>query len=68
MRDLSASLQAAEWFARLDAKALSRAEKTQYLNWLKTSPVHIAEMLRISRIHSLLSTRDDGIRYQSPLH
>lgn len=68
MKDLGASLQAAEWFARLDADALSRAEKKQYLNWLKTSPVHIAEMLRISRIHRLLSAWRDGIRYQSSLH
>jgi transmembrane sensor len=30
------------------------AERYEYLQWLKTSPVHIAEMLRVCRLHSWL--------------
>jgi transmembrane sensor len=46
--------QAAEWLLRWQAGDVSIAERYEYLQWLKTSPVHIAEMLRICRLHSWL--------------
>jgi transmembrane sensor len=46
--------QAAEWLLRWQAGDVNVAERYEYLQWLKTSPVHIAEMLRICRLHSWL--------------
>jgi transmembrane sensor len=46
--------QAAEWLLRWQGGDVNVAERYEYLQWLKTSPVHIAEMLRICRLHSWL--------------
>ena len=47
------SEQAAEWFVRLahDDAVLSRAE---YLAWLRQSPGHVAEALRIGGVFAAL--------------
>jgi transmembrane sensor len=45
---------AAEWFLRLHAHDLSVAERFAYLQWLKSSPVHIGETLQICRLYSIL--------------
>ena len=46
--------QAAEWLLRWHCGDLSIAERFEYLTWLKTSPVHIAETLRMCRLYSWL--------------
>ena len=46
--------QAAEWLLRWHCGDVSIAERYEYLQWLKTSPVHIAEMLRMCRLYSWL--------------
>jgi transmembrane sensor len=46
--------QAAEWLLRWHCGDLSIAERFEYLQWLKTSPVHIAETLRMCRLWSWL--------------
>jgi transmembrane sensor len=46
--------QAAEWLLRWHCGDLSIAERFEYLQWLKTSPVHIAETLRMCRLYSWL--------------
>ncbi|HKS58124.1 MAG TPA: FecR domain-containing protein [Steroidobacteraceae bacterium] len=46
--------QAAEWFLRWHCGDLSIAERFEYLQWLKTSPVHIAETMRMCRLYSWL--------------
>jgi transmembrane sensor len=46
--------QAAEWLLRWHCGDLSIAERFEYLQWLKTSPVHIAETLRMCRLFSWL--------------
>lgn len=46
--------QAAEWLLRWHCGDLSIAERFEYLTWLKTSPVHIAETLRMCRLFSWL--------------
>ena len=48
------SEEAAEWLLRLKGEKLSSAEKLKYVKWLKQSPSHIAEMLRISEVDGLL--------------
>lgn len=50
----SVSDQAAEWLLRMTADELSVAERYAFLQWLKTSPVHIAEFLRMCRLYSHL--------------
>jgi transmembrane sensor len=48
--------QAAEWLMRWHCGDLSIAERFEYLQWLKTSPVHIAETLRMCRLYSWLES------------
>jgi transmembrane sensor len=45
---------AAEWFLRLHALDLNAAERFAYLQWLKASPAHITETLKICRLYSVL--------------
>lgn len=45
-----AALEAAEWFVRIDDDCLSHQDRTRYLGWLKKSPIHVAEMLRLVRV------------------
>lgn len=46
--------QAAEWFVMLKDGDLSEGEQRRYLDWLRQSPTHVAEMGRIERLHSIL--------------
>jgi transmembrane sensor len=46
--------QAAEWFVRLQAHDVPRAAREEYIDWLRDSPTHVAEMLRIARVHGSL--------------
>jgi ferric-dicitrate binding protein FerR (iron transport regulator) len=48
--------QAAEWLLRWHCGELSIAECYAYLQWLKSSPMHIAETLRMCRLHLLLES------------
>ena len=45
---------AAEWFLRLHAHDLNVAERFAYLQWLKSSPVHIGETLQMCVLYSIL--------------
>lgn len=49
-----ASSEAADWFARLQAGEMERAERQQFVEWLRESYIHVTEMLRIARIHGEL--------------
>src|SRR3954464_3955261 len=46
--------EAADWFARLQAGNMERAEREQFVDWLRESHVHVAEMLRVAQIHGAL--------------
>ncbi|HEY7642158.1 MAG TPA: FecR domain-containing protein [Steroidobacteraceae bacterium] len=43
--------QAAEWFIRLRDRDLGPAERRKYVRWLKQSPNHIAEFMRLARLY-----------------
>lgn len=43
-----------EWFLRWHGGDLTLAERDAYVQWLKTSPVHISETLRAARLYSRL--------------
>ena len=45
------SEQAAEWFIRLKDRDLGAAERRRYVLWLKQSPNHIAEFMRLARLY-----------------
>jgi transmembrane sensor len=46
---------AAEWFGRLETEEPSEATRTEFVQWLTRSPVHIEEFLRVSALHHALS-------------
>jgi transmembrane sensor len=54
-RRRQAAEQAAEWLIGLQSDRLSFRERGEYIEWLRESPVHVAEMLRISQIHQALA-------------
>ena len=47
---MALSEQAADWYLTLQAGPLDEAERRQFLAWLKASPLHIEEFLRVSRL------------------
>lgn len=49
-----ACAEAADWWTRMQEQELSRAEREQFVDWLRESATHIAEMLRIARVHGEL--------------
>ena len=49
-----ASSEAADWFARLQAGEMERAERQQFVEWLRESYIHVTEILRIAQIHGEL--------------
>ena len=50
-----AAEEAAEWVLRLQSEDMSRSERLQYVQWLRESPLHVGEMLRLSRVHAQLA-------------
>jgi len=53
-RHKRASEEAAAWWVRLQDEALPRAEREQFVDWLRESAVHVAEMLRVAKVHGAL--------------
>jgi len=43
--------QAAEWFIRLRDRDLTAADRRRYVRWLKYSPSHIAEFMRLCQLY-----------------
>lgn len=50
-----ASGEAALWWQQLQSGEMSRAEREQFVDWLRESVVHVAEMLRIAQVHNALA-------------
>src|SRR6266702_633599 len=46
--------EAAAWLLRLESDSLSLDERAQFVDWLRESPLHVAEMLRVARLHDVL--------------
>src|ERR1700736_2929876 len=49
-----ASEEAAAWWVRLQTDELPRAEREQFVDWLRESAVHVGEMLRMAKVHGAL--------------
>src|SRR5579859_1259820 len=45
--------EAAEWWVLLQGE-VSRAQREEYVDWLRESSVHVAEMLRVAQVHGAL--------------
>jgi transmembrane sensor len=43
--------QAAEWFIRLRDRDLTRSDRRRFVRWLKQSPCHIAEFMRLCNLY-----------------
>ena len=54
-RRAHAVTEAAVWVQRLDADDLSEAERGEFVDWLRESPLHVAEMLRMGRLSAELT-------------
>jgi transmembrane sensor len=59
MRRARAAAEAAEWTARFDSGHVSTSERTEFMDWLRESPIHVSEMLQIGRLTSDLSKFDN---------
>jgi transmembrane sensor len=53
-----AAEEAAEWWVLLQADGATRAQREQYVDWLRESAVHVAEMLRVAQVHGALAQFD----------
>lgn len=53
---VSLSNEAAEWFVRLRDDRLGTRNRERNVRWLKQSPSHIAELLRIQQVYQALRT------------
>lgn len=49
-----AAQEAADWMLRL-CEDMSRSERLEYVVWLRESPLHVAEMLRVAGAHRRLT-------------
>jgi len=49
------SVEAATWWVRLHSEELAKADREQFVDWLRESAVHVAEMLRVAKVHNALT-------------
>jgi transmembrane sensor len=61
-RRARAAAEAAEWWVRIESGELSRDEREQFVDWLRESAVHVAEMLRMAEVHGALERFHDWVR------
>jgi transmembrane sensor len=61
----SLSNEAAEWFVRLRDDRLAMRHRERNVRWLKRSPAHIAELLRIQQVYQVL--RAANVQNRTPV-
>jgi transmembrane sensor len=49
-----AAAEAAAWWVQLQSGDAPRSTREQYVTWLRESPIHVAEMLRMAQLHGAL--------------
>jgi transmembrane sensor len=54
--------EAAEWWLQLQAKETPRDQREAFVDWLRESPVHVAEMLRVASVHGALEQFENWAR------
>jgi transmembrane sensor len=55
-RRLQASQEAADWLLALQADEVSDADRAEFIDWLRESSLHVAELLHVGRLHRGLAT------------
>ncbi len=58
-RRARAALEAASWVVRFEAARPSADETREFLEWLRESPIHVAEALRMTRLERALGEYGD---------
>src|SRR5690242_3276013 len=48
-----AAAEAAEWWTTLQGD-VSRGQREQYIDWLRESPLHVSELLRVAQVQGTL--------------
>lgn len=62
LKSVRLAREAAEWFVQLRDNDLGIKERRRYLRWLKRSPRHAAEMLKLLRLaHWLHNAEIEGV-------
>ncbi len=61
-RRARAGAEAAEWWVRIASGEMSREEREQFVDWLRESALHVAEMLRMAEVHGALERFSDWAR------
>lgn len=56
-----ASAEAAEWWSRLQSK-LTREERGEWVDWLRESHIHVAEMLHMAQLHGTLEQFEQWLK------
>lgn len=46
--------EAAQWWALLQGDEMTRAQREDFIDWLRDSQSHVAEMLRLAQVHGAL--------------
>ena len=54
-----AGTEAIEWWLRLEAGQMSGEDRLAYVEWLRESPLHVSEMLRMGQLHAVLDEFQD---------
>jgi transmembrane sensor len=54
--------EAAEWWLQLQAQEMQREQREAFVDWLRESPVHVAEMLRVASVHGALEKFENWAR------
>ena len=67
-RRARAAAEAAEWWVRIESGELSREEREQFVDWLRESAVHVAEMLRMAEVHGALERFHEWVRVPTDDH
>lgn len=60
-----AAEEAGEWLLRLQAGELSREQREAFVDWLRESQVHVAEMLRVASVHGVLEQFEHWTRIET---
>jgi transmembrane sensor len=55
-RRARAANEAAEWFLALQSNEMSARAREEFTKWLRESPLHIAELLRVAQVHGSLES------------
>lgn len=56
-----AAEEAASWWVTLQADDVPEPQRRDFVDWLRESPVHIAEMLRVAQVHGALERWAHGL-------